>query len=142
MNKNIIFLTLGIFLLNQLFSQQDSVIFIRSALEKKTEFKDTISKKNHDLYKECLDWKLSTEDAYKIFGMMKSISSEAKAGLYNWLPCYFESKVLFNGCVYTMEINAASFIVLYNKWSTLYFGCQSAECKNYFILPGGNASGD
>jgi hypothetical protein len=50
--------------------------------------------------------------------------------------------VIYKGSIYTMEVNAASFIFLYNSQHTLYFGCSSTTCRPYFVLPGGNASQD
>lgn len=88
------------------------------------------------MYKASVAWKLSAGDVMKIFSLVKPISSEAKGGLYNSLPCYYEAEVLYEGKKYTMEINAASFIVLYNKNSIVYFGCPSEVCKPFFILPG------
>ena len=140
MFKSVLFLVINIFFLTQSFAQKDTSLHIKSPLVKILIFKDTTSKNVEDIYHKCQKWKLSVEDAYKIFSISNQISSEEKAGLYNWLPCYFKSKILYRGCTYTMEINAASFIVLYNKKSTLYFGCSSSNCENYFVLSGGNAS--
>jgi len=94
------------------------------------------------MYRACVAWKMSDDDVKKIFSLVKPISSEAKGGLYNSLPCYYEAEVLYEGISYTMEINAASFIVLHNENSNVYFGCPSEACNTFFILPGGNASGD
>jgi len=94
------------------------------------------------MYQACVAWKMSDDDVEKIFSLVKPISSEAKGGLYNSLPCYYEAEVLYEGKNYTMEINAASFIVLYNENSIIYFGCPLEACNTFFILPGGNASGD
>ncbi len=144
MYKKFIFLLTIIFFLNNVYSQNDSSLQIKSALVKVITFKnkDTVSKYDKEMYRKCQSWELSLNDAYKIFSIVKPVSSEEKGGLYNWLPCYFQTKVLYKECFYTMEINAASFIVLYNKKSTLYFGCSSVECQNFFVLSGGNSSGD
>jgi len=123
------------------FSQIAS-IDIKSPLVKKIAFKSIVSKDDKEMYNKCIRWKLSYKDVYKVFSLVTPITSEEKAGLYNWLPCYFRAKVIYKGCIYTMEINAASFLVLYNKKSTLYFGCSSSACERFFVLAGGNASSD
>lgn len=94
------------------------------------------------MYQACVAWKMSDDDVEKIFSLVKPISSEKKGGLYNSLPCYYEAEILYEGKKFTMEINAASFIVLYNENSIVYFGCPSNACNSFFILPGGNVSGD
>lgn len=142
MDKRIIFILMGILLFGHAFSQKKPSILIKSPLIKKIEFKDTLSKNDKAIYHQCQEWKLTCKEVHEIFSLAKPISSEEKEGLYNWLPCYFTSEVLYNGSAYTMEINAASFIVLYNKKRTLYFGCSSRDCSKFFVLSGGNASAD
>lgn len=142
MGKLIVFILMGTLLFGYAFPQKRASILIKGPLIKKIEFKDTVLKNDNAIYHQCQKWELTCKEVYKIFYLAKPISSEEKEGLYNWLPCYFISKVLYKGSIYTMEINAASFIVLYNKKRTLYFGCSSRDCGKFFILPGGNASDD
>lgn len=120
------------------YSQNKLSVKFQSPVIKYMDFKDTTLDSDKKVYVKCQKWKLSKKDISYILTLVKPISSEEKAGLYNWLPCYFRSKVLYKGCIYTMEINAASFIVLYNKKATLYFGCSSTACESFFVLAGGN----
>lgn len=141
MYRHIIFCLINILLVGQSFSQIPS-IDIKSPLVKKIAFKSIVSKNDKEMYDKCIKWKLSSKDVYRIFSLVSPITSEEKAGLYNWLPCYFRAKVTYKGCIYTMEVNAASFLVLYNNKTTLYFGCSSSACERFFVLAGGSASSD
>jgi len=142
MFRNILLVLISLLLTSNAFPQKKSLIVVKCPLVKFIEFKDTASETDKDIYRKCNEWSLAPKDTYKIFSLVKPITSEQKNNLYNWLPCYFKTTVDYKGNIYTMEVNAASFIVLYNDKTTLYFGCSSEGCKKYFILNGGNASAD
>ncbi|MCX6300550.1 MAG: hypothetical protein NTY72_15830 [Bacteroidetes bacterium] len=142
MIKSYIVTILNILISIHSFPQQNSALRIKSKLIKTIEFKDTTLKSEKEMFQKCNNWEISINDALKAFSFSKQITSEQKSALYNWLPCYFKSTVIYNKSKYYMEVNAASYIVLYNKSSTLYFGCSNSECEKFFILKGGNASAD
>ena len=121
-------------------AQNKTLIKLQAPLIKYMEFKDTILSEDKKIYKKCQKWALSKNDVYKLFSLAKQIKSEEKSQLYYWLPCFYKSTVLYKNDLYTIEINAASFITLYNSKTTLYFGCSCDLCLKYFILAGGNAS--
>jgi hypothetical protein len=141
--KRIILFSLCFFSINaNLKAQQLTDIFIKDSFSKEMHFKnhDTITSSDQKIFKLCQRWCLNKKDILKIFKLATKISSEEKGSDYYDLPCYYKARVILNNNVYTMEINAASYIVLYNDNSQLYFGCASPKCDKYFVLKGGHAS--
>src|SRR5258708_5360998 len=111
----IIFCLLCLFSINSsLRAQKLTGIIIKDSLIKEMHFKtsDTlpIDKK---IIRLCKNWKLTKHDMLNIFALSKKITSEEKGGAYYDVPCFYKATVMLNDSTYTMEINAASYIVLY-----------------------------
>ena len=102
---------------------QKEMIFEEHLLENEKEFKT-----------KCENWNLNTDDVYFIFSKSKLETSEVINSEYYYLPCYYISKAEYKGEIYTIKINAASFVVLFNDKKTLYFGCKDTDLKDYFVL--------
>ena len=103
-------------------------------LKKNIEFEDNLTGEEKELFEKCQNWELTEKEICEIFSKSKLSTSEEIHGMYYWLPCYYNTTIEYNNNNYTMEINAASFIVIYNDDETLYFGCDNEELRKYFVL--------
>jgi hypothetical protein len=69
-----------------------------------------------------------------IFTKRIKLTSEQKQSEYYQLSCYYKGKIRLKKIEYTFELNAASFITLYNDKEVLYFGFKLRDCPKCFVL--------
>ncbi|MBI5371237.1 MAG: hypothetical protein HZA79_04320 [Sphingobacteriales bacterium] len=82
----------------------------------------------------CMQWQLTKDQIKFIFLRSKKITPEEKQLLYYYLPCEMQGELRCNGVIYRYRVNAASFIVLFNKDTAMYFGNEDKNMEKYFIL--------
>lgn len=83
---------------------------------------------------ECRNWKLVEKDALDIIKSSDTISAHEKNYLFNTLPCEYSGTLRMKDKYYNFIINAGSYVVIFNKDSTLYLG-YFKKGKSYFISP-------
>lgn len=142
MNSKLLMILLILIANNFIFCQPKSPFALQGTLTKHLEFKDSTRPSDKKVYEQCKKWELQDEGIKNVLLLVKPISSEQKGGLYYSLPCYYKGNVIYKNQKFTIEVNAASFITIYNEKTTLYFGCSSKDCSKYFVMEGGNASSE
>jgi len=90
----------------------------------------------------CEDWNLHEYDVAEILGKSKVITGMDVHDLYYRLPCIYNVGLTINGVGYSMEVNAGSFMYLYNAMHSTYLGCSDEACTKYFIETGGDFKRD
>jgi hypothetical protein len=79
----------------------------------------------------CNDWVLSESDLTNLLTSMRIATSEEYNSLCYFYPCFYTCTVTNDSLSYTMMINAASWVCLYNDTVKVYF-INSAK-SNVFI---------
>lgn len=88
--------------------------------------------------KSCDKWKMSDEILRKILTISKPISEAEKNYLYDIKVCSYDLKLKFNNQVFLITTNGGGWTSIMNKAKTDYLllGCNTKECKQYFISRG------
>ena len=133
MNK-IISLIFCVILYSYAFAQAKPSFTIVGQVEKINTFKDSLTKSDREIYTKCKKWTLSKLEIKTLFKRRIKITSEQKQSEYYQLPCYYKGVIQFGKSKYTFELNAASFLTLYNDNEILYFSFRLPNAKKYFIL--------
>ena len=123
MNIKLFQILFAFLVFNMSYCQSKSPFILQGDFVKHMEFKDSIRPSDKKVYEKCKKWILQNDVIYRVLQFVKPITSEEKGGLYNSLPCYYQGRVLYKNQKYIIEINAASYITLYNDKAIIYFGC-------------------
>lgn len=94
------------------------------------------------IYSKCMEWRLSNESIVAILKHGKPISMRDFHYFYYVLPCEVKGLVQIDSSQYSYRINAGSFFTISNRDTTLYFGCNSPEFKDKFLMEGDNPDTD
>jgi hypothetical protein len=86
-------------------------------------------------FKKGIDWHLTRENILDILESSKPISGTELDLSYLVLPFWYQGKFLLNGTQGKYKINAASFVILKFKDSTIYLGSSQKTLSKYFLVP-------
>lgn len=79
-------------------------------------------------------WSLNKADIDKIINLSNPITEDEWHFSYPITPCNIDVKdYLYKGKKYDLQINGGSYVSLYDGKETLLLGCDSPECKKYFL---------
>ena len=92
-----------------------------------------IASTGEDLGDKCDKWGLNKTTIEKIIKDSKSISGEEWHLLYDVWPCDIRGKILLNLDTFSYKVNAGSYIVIWNRDTSFYYGCTDKRYKNYFL---------
>ena len=92
-----------------------------------------IASTGEDLGDKCDKWGLNKTTIEKIIKDSKSISGEEWHLLYDVWPCNIRGKILLNLDTFSYKVNAGSYIVIWNRDTSFYYGCTDKRYKNYFL---------
>lgn len=109
---------------------KDSPIQILSASK---QLDTTLSYYRMDTAK-CKNWELSKNDILHIFKFSKQISGTEWDLNYEVLPCSYKGEFIIGSKKGRYEVNAASFVILIFKDTTIYLGC-NLEYKHFLSHP-------
>ena len=92
-----------------------------------------IASTGEDLGKQCDKWNLDKSIIEKIFKSSHQISGEEHHYLYDVWPCDIKGKILINRDTFSFKVNPGSYMVIWNKDSSSYYGCTDKRFKKYFL---------
>lgn len=92
-----------------------------------------IASTGENLGRQCDKWKIDKSLIEKIFRASHPISSSEFHFLYDVWPCNFKGKMLLEKDTFSFEINPGSYIVLWNKDTSIYYGYKGKKYKKYFL---------
>lgn len=91
---------------------------------------------------ECKGWTLAAGDLKDIIKLSHVVSGSEIHDLYYTLPCSFETKLVIDGVPFSANINAGSYLYLFNDSTQCYLGCSDDSCRRFFLKTGGNFERD
>ena len=92
-----------------------------------------IASTGEDLGDKCDKWGLNKTTIEKIIKVSEPISGEKWHLLYDVWPCDITGKLLLKLDTFSYEVNAGSYIVIWNSDTSFYYGCTDRRYRNYFL---------
>jgi len=86
----------------------------------------------------CKNWSLSPASIVTIIKSGESINMHDFSYLYYVLPCEIKGQIEIDSSLYSYRVNAGSFFTISNEDTTYFYGCNSPQCRKFFLMGGGN----